>query len=250
MQKPVLLFFRTGMLALLALSHAVRSDYRKVKVTHSRHHRTDSRAYAAANNTAMQRRQSHPRAIFARDPSQSEYALALSASGDSIGRRIVEIALANLGYGPDSVGIEHKRYPFSLGRYLGPREAWCSEFVSWARMVANIPFRTSGRHGWIIRSSRGIKDWYMRRQRFIDRQDPYWNEYSPNAGDYIRYNNDKGGHSGIVIGVSGSALYTVEGNVKNRVVKRKIKNWRNRSDIDGIGLTVISRPRRISSSGH
>lgn len=54
-------------------------------------------------------------------------------------------------------------------------------------------------------------------------------------GDFIRYNNSQGGHSGIVRYESGDDLYTVEGNVDNRVELRRIRNWRSQADTDGIG---------------
>jgi hypothetical protein len=46
----------------------------------------------------------------------------------------------------------------------------------------------------------------------------------------------RGGHSGLIVAVSGSNLYTIEGNIDNKVVRRRILNWRDRPDIDGIGI--------------
>ncbi|MBD3243939.1 MAG: CHAP domain-containing protein [Chitinivibrionales bacterium] len=149
---------------------------------------------------------------------------------------IVSIAEAQLGRGPHQVGRGLECYPYNLGRFLGPGEAWCSEFVSWVYLVAGYPLGDTADGRWIIRSSRGLRRWFQRNARFIKRDDAYWDNADPSPGDYIRYDNRFGGHSGIVSHVSGTTLYTIEGNVNNRVVTRTIKNWRQRGDIDGFGL--------------
>ncbi len=149
---------------------------------------------------------------------------------------IVSVAEAELGHGPHQVGRGLESYPFDLGRFLGPGEAWCSEFVSWVYLVAGYPLGDTAAGEWIIRSSRGLRRWFRKYARFVERDDPYWDHADPSPGDYIRYDNALGGHSGIVRGVSGTTLYTIEGNVSNRVVARTIRHWRRRNDIDGFGL--------------
>jgi hypothetical protein len=148
---------------------------------------------------------------------------------------IVSIALAEEGRGPNRVGDRLRYYPFALGRYLGPREAWCSEFVSWAYKSAGLPFSGGGEGGWMLRGSRDIKSWFERRGTWVSRWHRNWHTFTVKAGDFIRYENDNGGHSGIVRFESGRDLYTVEGNVGDRVQLRIIRNWRDRTDIDGIG---------------
>ncbi|MBD3345209.1 MAG: CHAP domain-containing protein [Chitinivibrionales bacterium] len=155
---------------------------------------------------------------------------------DIVPEEIVSIAASELGDRPNGIGTELDREPYALGHYLGFREAWCSEFVSWAYNVAGFPLTEGSQGGWLHRSSRSLKRWFTRNARFVPRTDPYWESNAPSPGDYIRYDNAMGGHSGIVEAIRGSTLYTIEGNVKNRVVRRKISNWRDREDIDGFGL--------------
>ena len=164
--------------------------------------------------------------------SQTEASLIINAIG---GNQILSLAVSQAGRGPNDVGKELKQYPYKLGRYLYSGEAWCSEFVSWVYKVAGFPFTGGKEGGWMLKSSTRIKDWFLRNRTFVTRTNRKWWSFQPNPGDYIRYNNASGGHSGIVRHVSGSTLYTVEGNVGNRVVLRTIPNWRNRVDIDGIG---------------
>lgn len=148
---------------------------------------------------------------------------------------IVSIALAEIGRGPQEVGRDMDSLP-TLGRFLRPGEAWCSEFVSWSYQAAGSPFDGGDSGGMMLRSSTQIKNWFKARGRFVSRSSPEWVTFVPRPGDYIRYDNYSGGHSGIVRSVAGDTLYTVEGNIENQVVLRVIENWREKSDIDGFGL--------------
>ena len=78
---------------------------------------------------------------------------------DIIGKNIVEIAAAELAKGPNDVGNNLDVYPFGLGRYIDPEEAWCSEFVSWVYKIANNPFDGGTFGGWMLDSHTKIKNW-------------------------------------------------------------------------------------------
>lgn len=167
-----------------------------------------------------------------------------SVSGDAI----VQIALHEDGRTSDQVGRDLTVFPFGLGLYVRPDEAWCSEFVCWCYKVAGDPFSgatsngvTGASSGWILRSSTDIKNYFQTHKTFVDRSHPGWGDGSfvPKPGDYIRYNNASGGHSGIVdhLDVTGTILYTVEGNVSDRVQLRTINDWRTvPNSIDGFGV--------------
>ena len=162
---------------------------------------------------------------------------ALAAEGC---QTIVDVAVAEQGRGPDEVGQDLGRYPFALGNYLEPGEAWCSEFVAWTYEVAGHPFTGGSEGGWMLSGSTTIRSWFQDNRTFVSQTDPQWDTFVPAPGDYIRYNNSSGGHSGIVRSVSGSTLYTVEGNVSNQVRLRTITDFRSRADIDGFGVLGLN----------
>lgn len=148
---------------------------------------------------------------------------------------IVEIAKSQIGRGPSEVGKDLEHPPYNLSRQLRKNEQWCSEFVSWVYCATGRPL-TGGRHGWLMRNSRSLRQWFERNTFFVQRNDDFWENNAPMPGDYIRYDNDRGGHSGLVYSVEGSTLVTIEGNIGNRVVVKRLTNWRDKADIDGIGL--------------
>jgi hypothetical protein len=148
---------------------------------------------------------------------------------------IVSAAMAEKGRGPNEVGKDLTSYPFKLNNYLYAGEAWCSEFVAWVYRVAGHPFTGGSEGGWMLKGSTQIRSWFVSNKTFVYRNDAGWSSLTPSPGDYIRYNNSSGGHSGLVHSVSGTTLYTVEGNVSNQVKHRTISNWKSYSSIDGIG---------------
>ncbi len=148
---------------------------------------------------------------------------------------IVEIAKSQIGRGPFGVGKDLEHPPYSLSRQLRKNEQWCSEFVSWVYCASGNPLK-GGRHGWLMRNSRSLRRWFESNTFFVQREDYFWQNHTPGPGDYIRYHNDRGGHSGLVYSVEDITLVTIEGNIGNRVVVKRLTDWRNRADIDGIGL--------------
>lgn len=148
---------------------------------------------------------------------------------------VIEIAKSQIGNGPNEVGEDLQYPPYNLSRRLRKNEQWCSEFVSWVYCAAGAPLGER-RRGWLMRNSRSLRRWFEINTFFVEREDDFWKEHDPAPGDYIRYNNDRGGHSGLVYSVEGGTLVTIEGNIGNRVVVKRLTKWRTRSDIDGIGL--------------
>ncbi len=148
---------------------------------------------------------------------------------------VARVALAEEGRGPGEVGKDLNQPPYALGKYLGIEEAWCSEFACWTYKVAGVPLSTNESR-WLLRNSTRLKRWFKSNRTFLSPEDAYWDTHTPQPGDYIRYNNRSGGHSGLVVGSEGQTLYTVEGNIKNRVARNRIRDWRLWTDIDGIGI--------------
>jgi hypothetical protein len=162
--------------------------------------------------------------------------VALSVIGDAI----VAIAVAEEGKGPEEVGVS-TGYP--LADYADDiTGGWCSEFASWSYWRGGCPFSGNwGTYSWMLGGSPQIREWFLDNSRFIYQTDSEWATFEPQPGDYIRYNTPGGGHSGIVHYVEGTTLHTVEGNVNNVVMLRRLNNYKTSySDptdgIDGFGV--------------
>lgn len=161
------------------------------------------------------------------------------------GGRIVYVATAESGRGPSFVGAGLTSEPGALSRYLRPREMWCSDFVSWVYRMAGVPFTGGYRGGWLLTNNFAIRRWFHRRGLWIDRDSSAWATFTPMPGDYIRMHTPSGnGHSAIVRYAMGDTLYTVEGNVGNRVQLRRYARFREQPRIDGFGFVTMPDARR------
>ncbi len=172
-----------------------------------------------------------------------DYVDELSLVMDFVPREVIEIAMAEVGRGPGEVGEDLDHEPHDLGQYLDTRngryEAWCSEFVSWAYRAGGYPLSSRWEPDWMLGGSTSLRTWYRNRGRWVSHEEPGWDTFVPAPGDYVRYDNAYGGHSGLVRYVSedGGTLYTVEGNVGNSVRSLGKTRWRDYDvrHIDGFG---------------
>ena len=217
--------------------------------------REDATVFAATGTWSRSGQLAMDTLLFLRKDSL-EYAIPVSATVasyevllDLLPYEITEdVAIKEQGRGPDSVGIELKNlgiYPYDLWRYLtGPEDAWCSEFLCWAYRYAGYPLGSdagtnAARPQWLKKGNTDIRAWFQdtaHKHEWIDRSSPKWDSFVPVYGDFVRYDNAGGGHTGIVRYVRGTSLYTVEGNVNNRCMIRTISNYKNTSSsIDGFG---------------
>lgn len=86
---------------------------------------------------------------------------------------------------------------------------WCYSFVSWCARMAGVsknicPTKFSTSDG---------MDWFVQNNRF-----GYRGNYTPEPGDIFFWKaGTKEGHVGLVTGVSGSTVYTIEGNSNDQV---------------------------------
>ncbi|MDH5490655.1 MAG: CHAP domain-containing protein [Myxococcales bacterium] len=156
--------------------------------------------------------------------------------------RIVEIAIAQIDRGVTQVRASGGEVE-PLARYLRPQELWCSDFVSWVYQSAGRPFTGGYQGGWMLTNNRSIRRWFERRDRWIRNGGPRWQTYAPEPGDYLRFHTTGGGHSGIVHHVEGPVLFTVEGNVGQRVRYRRYPDFRRYARIDGFG-SLSAGPER------
>ncbi len=160
------------------------------------------------------------------------------------GPRVVEIAASQAGMDARGVGAALRTYPFGLGRYVWRGELWCTDFVSWTYAVAGVPLTGGSEGGWLVRNNEALRTWFERHGLWIDRGGAQWPEFEPRPGDYVRLHTRSGvGHSGIVQRLDGDTLYTIEGNVGNRVRLRRHRRFRDSARIDGIGMLTLPPAR-------
>lgn len=146
---------------------------------------------------------------------------------------LIAVARTQLGYAEldPSTGfpIAHNgkagytKYGASFG---APTGEWCAYFVSWCATQAGIPTSIVPRLG---NCAASVK-WYKKHSVFYSGS----SGYVPKAGDIVFYNwsgGETAKHVGIVTGVSGKTLYTIEGNTG-----------------DGRGYDCLSRTRSLTAN--
>lgn len=98
----------------------------------------------------------------------------------------------------------YTKYGASFG---DPTGEWCAYFVSWCASQAGIPSSVVPRLG----NCAATVKWYKKHSVFYEGS----SGYTPKAGDIVFFNWAGGStakHIGIVTGVSGNNVYTIEGN--------------------------------------
>lgn len=97
--------------------------------------------------------------------------------------------------------------------------AWCAIFVTWVMYTAGVkktivPYFASCDAG---------MNWFRKKNRWNDAR-AYGGKYTPKAGDIIffsrKYTQSDSTHVGIVTGVSGNTVHTIEGNTSDAVHER------------------------------
>ena len=123
-----------------------------------------------------------------------------------------------LEYGQDG---GYTKYGAWFGDSTG---AWCAYFVSWCASQAGIPTSIVPRLG----NCAVAVNWYKNHSVFYSRG----TGYVPKTGDIIFYNWGGGSiaeHIGIITGVSGNNIYTIEGNTDSNVGYRCAAKTRSRT---------------------
>lgn len=97
------------------------------------------------------------------------------------------------------------------GAYFGESTgAWCLYFISWCAYQAGIPSSVVPRLG----NCNSAVSWYKSRNAYFTPS----SGYVPKTGDIVFYNWNGGSsaqHVGLVTGVSGNSVYTIEGNTNS-----------------------------------
>ncbi len=157
------------------------------------------------------------------------------SSTSTVRTRIVSIAQSQVGVRESPMGSNGGTavYKYTTGR----NEAWCADFVSWVYKQAGTPFTGGWAYSWQIPAVYDMKIWLQNKGVWHWRTD----NYTPRPGDVVAFNwngyrNSRvGNHVGIVKKVSGTTLYTIEGNSSDMVRERTYYNYRSNGDIIGFG---------------
>lgn len=168
-----------------------------------------------------------------------------AANEEQIRDKIVSVASNEVGYTGSST---YSKY----GDWYGYQGGWCTTFVMWCYNKAGNDLGIS-LYGNVIPSGgncNSMISWYENNGRYHRRGDGY----SPKAGDLVFFDwsgNGSSQHVGIVNYVSGSTVYTIEGNCSGQVKAREYtvsgsKPYNNVSAIMGYGAPNFSN---VSSGG-
>lgn len=165
---------------------------------------------------------------------------AEAADEGQIRNKIVSVASAEVGYKGTST---YSKY----GEWYGYQGGWCTTFVLWCYNQTDKSLGTS-LYGSAVPSGgncNSMISWYESKGRYHKRGDGY----TPKAGDLVFFDwsgNGSSQHVGIVDYISGSTVYTVEGNCSGQVKAREYtsngsKPYNNISAIMGYGAPDISK---------
>ena len=154
--------------------------------------------------------------------------------------RFVAVAKSQVGYlekanGSNLRGFKanpghnnYTKYAQEIGGWNGPGAEWCQFFTSWAGKAAGIP-QSILKHGGSCQST-------LNQYKQMGVFHPASN-YNPQAGDIVYFNWNKTGrasHVGIVTGVSGNNVLTIEGNTTMKGSKAEGVESKTRSKGNGI----------------
>lgn len=136
----------------------------------------------------------------------------------------------------------YTKYGASFGN---PTGEWCAYFVSWCATNAGIPTSVVPRLG----NCATTVEWYKKHSEFRDGK----SGYKPKAGDIIFFNWSGGAtakHIGIVTGVSGDNVYTIEGNTGSDRGHMCVGRTRSRSAgyIVGYGIPAYNDAKTYAGS--
>lgn len=161
-------------------------------------------------------------AIYGTGDNAEEFVNTHVNTGNQI-QDLIAVAKTQLGYyQPEGTatkyGTWYNTYVGASGDYY-PSAPWCAMFVSWCAEQAGIPKTIFRRHS----STVNMASWYQNENNpgsWHDREG-----YTPKAGDLIFFdfgtNNNFVNHVGIVTSVSGTKVYTIEGNTSDSVKSRE-----------------------------
>jgi hypothetical protein len=130
-------------------------------------------------------------------------------TGSALGKKVVQIALAEVGTVESPRGSD--RGDACKYQGSGCPQAWCADFASWVYRQAGAPFSGGADGGWRIASSSALADYWKKNGVWIQnpgRPVPVNDPRAPQPGDVVWYP----GHTNIVVSYDGKTVKTVGGN--------------------------------------
>lgn len=116
--------------------------------------------------------------------------------------------------------VMYRRAVTGLGENPRSAEPWCADFVSWAWKRAGVPIGFGGNGSDYVPE---LMAW----ARFSGKWRWARSGYTPRTGDLIVYRSggSRYGHVGLVVKVTRGRVHTVEGNLRDRVMRASVKPW-------------------------
>ena len=134
--------------------------------------------------------------------------------------KLIDIAKGEIGisepFGDDKyISYYNGRY----GTKFSKNVPWCAIFVTWCKSLAGIDEKIIPH---FASCDAGMK-WFKNKDLW-QKSKGYKGKYIPKKGDIIffssKYTENDSTHVGIVVGVSGESVITVEGNASDKVLSR------------------------------
>lgn len=134
--------------------------------------------------------------------------------------KLIEVAEGEIGVcEPKGDDKYIQYYNKTGGMSFGMNVAWCAIFVTWCKAKAGIDKKVIPHFA----SCDLGKEWFEKRGLY-KKSRAYGGDYQPKKGDIIffssGYTQKDSTHVGIVTGLSGNAVSTIEGNTSNKVGRR------------------------------
>lgn len=139
---------------------------------------------------------------------------ASAATVSQLRSKVVSVASGEVGYAERSKGVT------KYGDWYGCQGGWCTTFVLWCYNKAGEAYGTK-LYGSIVPNGgncNSMISWFTNKGRYHKAS----SGYSPKTGDLVFFDwssNGSSQHVGIVDYVSGTSVYTIEGNCSGKVKK-------------------------------
>lgn len=144
----------------------------------------------------------------------------LAARQTAVKSALTQVGVRERGNNGGARIVNYRRAVFGAGENARLREPWCADFVSWAWKRAGVPLGFGGQGSdyvpELVAWARLTGRWHWARTG-----------YRPRQGDLVVFasGGSRSGHIGMVVRTGAGRVHTVEGNLKDRVMRRSLRPW-------------------------